>query len=68
MDKILGYIESGKQQGAKLMTGGKRHGSKGYYVESTVFTDVKDDMKIAQEEIFGPVMAIMKFKTVDEVI
>jgi len=68
MTKILGYIESGKKEGANLLTGGKRHGSKGYFVEPTVFADVKDDMKIAKEEIFGPVMSILKFKTVDEVI
>jgi aldehyde dehydrogenase (NAD+) len=50
------------------LTGGKRHGNKGWFVEPTVFADVNDDMTIAKEEIFGPVMSIMKFKTVDEVI
>ena len=50
------------------MTGGLRHGKKGYFVESTVFADVEDDMIIAKEEIFGPVMSILKFKTIDEVI
>jgi len=68
MNKILGYIESGKKEGAKLLTGGARHGTKGYYVQPTVFSDVDDNMKIAKEEIFGPVMSILKFKTVDEVI
>ena len=68
MNKILGYINNGKKEGAKLLAGGNRHGSKGYFVEPTVFTEVKDDMTIAKEEIFGPVMSIMKFKTVDEVI
>jgi aldehyde dehydrogenase (NAD+) len=67
-DKVLGYIESGKSEGAKCMTGGQRHGTKGYFIEPTVFTDVSDDMKIATEEIFGPVMSIMKFKTDVEVI
>ena len=67
-DKILGLIESGKKEGAKLECGGKRTGDKGFFVEPTVFTDVKDNMRIAQEEIFGPVMQIMKFKTIDEVI
>jgi len=67
-DKILGYIESGKQQGAKLLTGGSRHGTEGYFIQPTVFADVQDDMKIAQEEIFGPVQSILKFKTIDEVI
>lgn len=68
LTKILGYIEKGKSEGAKLLTGGKRHGSKGYFVEPTVFADVKDDMTIAKEEIFGPVMSILKFKDVNEVI
>jgi aldehyde dehydrogenase (NAD+) len=68
LTKILGYIEKGKNEGAKLLTGGKRHGSKGYFVEPTVFADVEDNMTIAKEEIFGPVMSILKFKTVDEVI
>jgi len=68
MKKILGYIDSGKSEGAKLATGGQRKGKKGFYIEPTVFTDVKDEMKIAKEEIFGPVMSILKFKTIDEVI
>jgi len=67
-DKILSLIESGKQEGAKLQTGGQRHGDKGYFVQPTVFSDVKDDMRICREEIFGPVMQILKFKTIDEVI
>jgi aldehyde dehydrogenase (NAD+) len=67
-DKILGYVESGKQAGAKLLCGGGRHGNKGYFVEPTIFTGVKDEMKIAQEEIFGPVMSIIPFRDIDEVI
>ena len=47
----MDLIESGKKQGAKLECGGKRHGDKGFFVESTVFSDVKDDMRIAQEEV-----------------
>jgi len=66
--KVLGYIESGKKDGAKLETGGKRVGTKGYFIEPTVFSNVSDDMKIAREEIFGPVQSILKFKTMDEVI
>lgn len=65
---ILGYIKSGKQEGAKLLLGGEQHGSEGYFVEPTIFGDVKDNMKICQEEIFGPVMQILKFKTIDEVV
>jgi len=51
-----------------LVAGGNRHGSKGYFIEPTVFADVKDDMRIAKEEIFGPVQQIIKFKTIEEVI
>lgn len=66
--KILGYIETGQKEGAKLLCGGKRFGDRGYFIEPTVFADVTDDMTIAREEIFGPVMSILKFKTIDEVI
>ncbi|KAJ8640623.1 hypothetical protein MRB53_017317 [Persea americana] len=67
-EKVLKYIELGKREGATLLTGGKPCGEKGYYIEPTIFTDVKDDMVIAQDEIFGPVMSLMKFKTVEEAI
>ncbi|KQK08538.1 aldehyde dehydrogenase family 2 member C4 [Brachypodium distachyon] len=67
-EKVLKYIEVGKREGATLLTGGKPCGDKGYYIEPTIFTDVKEDMAIAQEEIFGPVMSLMKFKTVEEAI
>jgi len=67
-DKILGYIESGKSEGANVALGGGRLGDKGYYVQPTIFTDVKDTMKIAKEEIFGPVMQLLKFKTLAEAI
>jgi acyl-CoA reductase-like NAD-dependent aldehyde dehydrogenase len=66
--KILELIESGKKEGAKLMCGGGRHGDKGYFVQPTVFADVTDNMRIAREEIFGPVQQIIKFKTLEEVI
>lgn len=68
MGKILNLIDSGKKEGAKLLTGGSRHGNEGYFVQPTVFGDVKDDMRICKEEIFGPVMQILKFKTLDEVV
>jgi aldehyde dehydrogenase (NAD+) len=68
MERILGYIESGNKEGAQCLTGGRRFGDKGYFVEPTLFTGVKDDMKIAKEEIFGPVMQVLKFKDVDDVI
>lgn len=51
MKKVLGYIETGKKEGAKLLTGGKRIGTKGYYIEPAVFADVTDDMTIAKEEV-----------------
>lgn len=67
-EKIMRYIALGKEEGARLMTGGNRHGNKGLFIEPTIFSDVKDSMKIAQDEIFGPVMAVMKFKTLEEVL
>ncbi|CAB3238988.1 unnamed protein product [Arctia plantaginis] len=66
--KVLGYIEKGKKEGARCLTGGKRVGTTGYYIEPTVFVDVKDDMTIAKEEIFGPVQSIFKFETFEEVL
>ncbi|KAI6660864.1 Retinaldehyde dehydrogenase 2 [Oopsacas minuta] len=66
--KILEHIESGKKEGAKLECGGSRHGDKGYFLQPTIFSNVQDDMKIAREEIFGPVQSIFKFKTMDEAI
>jgi len=61
-------IESGVKEGAKLEAGGKRFGEKGFFIEPTVFSGVKDDMKIAKEEIFGPVQSIIKFSTLEEAI
>lgn len=66
--KVLKYIDYGKEDGAKLEAGGKRIGTEGFFVEPTVFSNVTDDMRIAKEEIFGPVQSILKFKTLDEVI
>jgi aldehyde dehydrogenase (NAD+) len=66
--KILDLINSGKKQGANLQCGGNAIGDKGFFIEPTVFTDVKDDMRIAEEEIFGPVMSILKFNDYDDVI
>ncbi|XP_062110280.1 benzaldehyde dehydrogenase, mitochondrial-like [Humulus lupulus] len=67
-NKVLSYIRSGKESGAKLETGGDKIGSRGYYIQPTVFSDVKDDMLIAKDEIFGPVQSILKFKDLNEVI
>jgi aldehyde dehydrogenase (NAD+) len=66
-DKVMGYIETGKKEGAQMVGGGKRFGSKGFYVEPTLFTGVTDQMTIAKEEIFGPVMSVLKFKDLDEI-
>ncbi len=67
-DKILSYIEKGKAQGARCVAGGERHGDKGYFISPTVFADVKDDMAIATDEIFGPVLSVIKFHDIEEVI
>ncbi|KAJ4192455.1 mitochondrial aldehyde dehydrogenase [Fusarium falciforme] len=71
-DRILQYIDIGKSEGGTLALGGKVHetagNGRGYFVEPTVFTNVKDDMTIYREEIFGPVAAVLSFKTEDEVI
>uniref|UniRef100_A0A8C7LRF5 aldehyde dehydrogenase (NAD(+)) n=1 Tax=Oncorhynchus mykiss TaxID=8022 RepID=A0A8C7LRF5_ONCMY len=66
--KILGYISSGKREGAKLMCGGGVAADRGYFIQPTIFGDVQDGMTIAREEIFGPVMQILKFKTLEEVV
>ncbi|GMP30354.1 hypothetical protein CsSME_00005059 [Camellia sinensis var. sinensis] len=66
--KILKYIRSGIEGGATLESGGERFGSKGYYIQPTVFSNVQDNMLIAKDEIFGPVQSILKFKDLDEVI
>ena len=67
-DKILGYIDTGKQEGAKLVTGGERCGEKGYFIRPTIFDAVDNNMKIAKEEIFGPVVSAITFDDVGEVV
>ena len=71
MNAVLGFIEAGTKDGAKLVAGGNRvsvNGGKGYFIEPTIFGDVKNEMKIAQEEIFGPVLSVLTFDEIDEVI
>src|SRR5262249_33516974 len=58
-DRVMGFIDSGKKEGAKLLCGGNRVGNKGYFIEATVFDGVTDNMRIARDEIFGPVMNIL---------
>lgn len=67
-NKILDLIKSGKTEGAKLNCGGESLGGKGYFVKPTVFSNVTDNMRIAKEEIFGPVQQILKFKTLEEAL
>ncbi|KAF5459067.1 hypothetical protein F2P56_023055 [Juglans regia] len=67
-ERILSYIEHGKREGATLLTGGKPMAQNGYYIEPTIFADVKEEMLIAKDEIFGPVMALAKLKTIEEAI
>ena len=67
-DRVMHYITAGKEQGAKMLCGGNRVGDRGFFIEPTVFDDVADDMTIAREEIFGPVLSVMPFKNTDEVI
>ncbi|KAJ7595491.1 NAD-dependent aldehyde dehydrogenase [Mycena floridula] len=67
-DKIMGYIDSGKQEGAKLHLGGDRFGTEGYFINPTIFTEATPEMKIVKEEIFGPVGVVIKFKDDAEAI
>jgi aldehyde dehydrogenase (NAD+) len=71
MNSVLGYIEAGKKEGAKLIAGGNRvsvDGGKGFFIEPTIFGDVTNNMKIAQEEIFGPVLATLAFDDIDQAV
>jgi betaine-aldehyde dehydrogenase len=69
-EKVMGYIESARAEGARLVTGGKRPAdpklAKGFFIEPTVFADVTPAMRIAREEIFGPVLAVFKWTDEDE--
>lgn len=67
-ERVLDYIKIGKEEGARLVVGGEREFDKGYFVQPTVFADVEDHMRIAREEIFGPVVAVFPFDTTEEAI
>jgi aldehyde dehydrogenase (NAD+) len=67
-DRVWNYIESGKAEGAKPIIGGVKRSGKGFYVDPTIFTEIRPDMKIVKEEIFGPVLSVGKFKTEEEAI
>ena len=66
--EVLSYIEKGRQSGAACLTGGEREGKKGYFIQPTIFDNVTDDMPIATDEIFGPVLSVLPFKSVDEIV
>lgn len=68
MKNFLDLVEMAKKEGAKLEFGGKRHGTKGFYVEPTILTDVSDDMRIAREKVFGPMKIIMRFRKIDDIL
>jgi acyl-CoA reductase-like NAD-dependent aldehyde dehydrogenase len=67
LERVTGYIESGKSEGAELVTGGEAPDGGGYFVAPTLFTTTSDDLKIAREEIFGPVLVAMPYENLDEV-
>ncbi|KAI7959565.1 hypothetical protein MJO28_003356 [Puccinia striiformis f. sp. tritici] len=67
-DRVMAHIQSGKDEGATCLIGGERHGQEGYFIQPTVFTDVTPSMKIHREEIFGPVVVVMKFVDEEDVI
>jgi phenylacetaldehyde dehydrogenase len=66
-NKVCGYLESGKQEGAKAVTGGSRAGNRGYFVQPTVLVNTTDTMKVVQEEIFGPVLTAIPFSDINEI-
>lgn len=68
MDRVLGYIDIGRSDGAQAICGGRRAGNTGYFVEPTIFTGVTGDMRISQEEIFGPVVAVTRFADEQEAL
>ncbi|TFL05689.1 NAD-aldehyde dehydrogenase [Pterulicium gracile] len=67
-ERVWGYIEAGKAEGAQVLCGGVKREGKGYYADPTVFAGIKPEMKIVQEEIFGPVLCVGKFETEEEAI
>jgi aldehyde dehydrogenase (NAD+) len=67
-DKIMHYIDLGRKEGAQCVSGGKRFGDKGFFIEPTLFAGVDDEMSIAKEEIFGPVMSVLRFKDEKDIV
>jgi phenylacetaldehyde dehydrogenase len=67
LSRVSGYLDSGREEGATVVTGGTRKGDKGYFVEPTVLINTRPDMKVVREEIFGPVVVVQPFKSIDEI-
>ncbi|RDB31085.1 Aldehyde dehydrogenase [Hypsizygus marmoreus] len=67
-DRVMDYINSGKQEGATVHYGGERYGEEGYFIQPTIFTDTKPNMRIVKEEIFGPVGVVIKFEDEEDVL
>ena len=67
MNRVCGYLESGISEGAKALTGGSRSGDKGYFVKPTVLVNTNENMKVVQEEIFGPVVTAIPFRNIEEI-
>ncbi|WP_417320582.1 aldehyde dehydrogenase family protein [Emcibacter sp.] len=65
--RVMGYIDIGREEGASVITGGKRRGDSGYFVEPTILADTNQDMKVVQEEIFGPVLCVQRYSDVSEI-
>jgi aldehyde dehydrogenase (NAD+) len=70
LERVMGYVELGQKEGARLLAGGKTRTDKGkgYFIEPTCFVDVRNDMRIAQEEIFGPVLVVIPFEDDEDAI
>ncbi len=66
-DRVMGYIEAGRAEGAEIVTGGERHGEQGYFVEPTILGNTNRDMKVVREEIFGPVVCVQRYDDVADI-
>jgi phenylacetaldehyde dehydrogenase len=67
-DRVTSYVQKGEAEGARIVSGGRRHGNTGYFLEPTVIADTTNDMTVVREEIFGPVLVTQTFKSEDEAI
>ena len=65
--KVSGFLDSGREEGAKIVTGGRREGDRGYFFQPTVIADTRPDMRVVKEEIFGPVVVAAPFESMDEI-